>query len=239
MMVSRAQYVAYRVGARMQNRGDPMVLRRTTLAAGPVPYRNPPDSTADIAVITGTTFNGQAYLGVGGSSVIGRLIPGDQVVTTPASGPAVLWTVGIMPITVALDSDAIPLVDGSGNPAVAASQPALYTPDSRAASDQFNCIPVSAAGAPDPAASIGDAVSFVFLADQAVYGATLSFEEQIELGWTDVDTIGLRIAAYNAGTIAPPKVDDLIFVSGGVRAIITVGQTFRQGVSFLYTVQAR
>lgn len=236
-MPTREQYIAQRVGARMQNRGEPMTLRRVSLLNGPVPYRNPPDVSADAVVATGVTLGGQAYLGISGSSINGRLIAGDQIITGGTT--PVTWLVGTMPTTVATDSDGIPRTMPDGSPI--AGTPTPYCPDSLAANDAWPVIPVSAPGSPDPRQTIGQSVSFIFTADQAVYGAQISYERMTAMGWTEVDAIGLNIAAYNAGAVLPPpKVDDLVLLAtGDKRAIITAGQISRNGVMFTYPVQVR
>lgn len=232
----RNHYVQNRVGVRMQSRGEPMVLRRVSLLAGPVPYRNPPDVSAVVTVRTGVTVTGQAYLGLGGTTAIGRLVPGDQIITT---GP-VSWVVNVMPTTIATDRDGIALANGSGVPILAT--PLLYHADALAAGNIWRVIPVTAlGGAPDPAVAIGGPVTFKFLADQPLYGVPLSFSAMAHNGWTEIDTIGVNLAAFSdsQGPIAPPKIDDLLFVNGRLRAILQVGEVYRGGVNFLYPVQAR
>jgi hypothetical protein len=239
-MPSREQYVAQRIGQRMARRGEPMILRRISILKGPVPQRHPPDTSADLVVSTGVSDGAaQAWLGITGSSVIGRLIAGDQILcaATPGGPTLVTWTVDVMPHTVLTDGDGLPVVNAGGLPVT--GSPTLYTPDTWAAGDAWRAIPVSAPSNPDPVASIGQAVSLVFLTDQALYGYTLSFEQMTQLGWTETDTIGLRLSAYNNGPIAPPQVDDLLFVNGGMRAVLAVGPVFRAGVNLLYTVQAK
>lgn len=235
-MPSREQYVAQRIGARMQQRGEPMTLRRVSLTGGPVPYANPPDVSSDTAVTTGVTVAGQAYLGLGGSTVVGRLLPGDQVICTGATGTTT-WTVVAMPTNILTDSDGIPMVAADGTPQT--GTPTIYNAAALAANDAFPCIPVTAPGAPDPAANIGNSVSFAFVADQPVYGYTLSFEEMTALGWTEVDAIGLRLAAWSGGPLQRPDVNDVVIVSGKPRSIVSLGPIFRNGVDLAYVIQAR
>lgn len=240
-MPTRQQYVAARIGARMQQRGEKMILRRTTLSPGPVPYRNPPDISSDLAVVTGVRTGGQAYLGISGVSAIGRLVAGDviQCSATPTSQILLTWTVGVMPAGVATDADGIPLVDDTGVPI--GGIPTPYSPDSLAAGDIWPAIPVSAPGDPDPGTSIGNVCQMVFQADQPVYGMPLSLERMTLMGWTETNTLGLRIAAYNpgGGQIRAPKVDDVVLVGDKAYNIMTVGQMFAAGVQFFYPIQAR
>lgn len=238
-MPSREQYIAQRVGARMAERGEPMVLRRVSKLSGPVPYTNPPDVSGNPRVVTAAVVDGQAYLGIRASSIIGRLVPGDQVQCAASFGGAVVttWTVGIMPTNVATDTDGIVSVDNTGAPSLGTPTP--YFPDALAASDQWLAIPVSAPGNPDPTASIGAYVSFHFTADFAVNGVPMSLQRMAQYGWTEVDSIGITLAAYNAGAVAPPAIDDLIIIAGQVRSIVAVGQVYRHGVQFLYPLQAK
>lgn len=238
-MPSREQYIAQRVGARMAERGEAMVLRRVRKLSGPVPYTNPPDVSGNPTVITAATVAGQAYLGIQASSIIGRLVAGDQILCAATPGGTVLttWTVVTMPNTIATDADGIVVVNGSGVPQLAT--PTVYFADALAANDQWLAIPVTATGNPDPTLSIGDAVSFVFTADSPVNGVPMSLQRMAQLGWTEVDSVGINLAAYNAGPIAPPAIDDLVIVGGMIRAIIAVGQIYRRGVQFLYPLQAK
>lgn len=238
-MPSREQYIAQRVGARMAERGEPMVLRRVSKLSGPVPYINPPDVSGNPRVVTAATVNGQAYLGVQASSIIGRLVAGDQVLCAASLGGAVVtsWVVVPVPTNVATDSDGVITVDNLGAPSI--GTPTLYFPDALAAGDRWLAIPVTAAGNPDPTASIGSYVSFSFTADTKVNGVPMSLQRMAQYGWTEVDSVGVTLAAYNHGPIAPPAIDDLIIIGGQVRAIMAVGQVYRRGVQFLYPLQAK
>lgn len=235
-MPTREQYVAQRVAARMRQRGETMTLRRISMGTKPVPYRNPPDVSADLVVLTGVAVNQQAYLGVSGSSVIGRLVAGDTV-TTVRTGTTIVWTVQTMPTAIATDSDGIAAVGTGGIPELGPATP--YSPDCLAAGDIWPCIPVTAAGNPDPAGAVGADVTLAYAADETVYGYALQFTEMIQLGWTEVDTLGIRIAAWNQGPITRPRVDDQLIVNGQLRAIMQLGPVFRRGVDLEYIVQAR
>ncbi len=239
-MPSREQYVAQRIGARMQARGEQMVLRRTTMGDNAVPYRNPPDVSNDLVVTTGVADSGgQAYLGVSGSSVIGRLTAGDQIYVWAPSAviPTVIWLVGVMPPDIATDGDGIPLLDGAGLPVIGTPTP--YSPDALAAGGAWKAIPVSADGNPAPAASVGLTATLAYAADQFVYGNVIAAEQMVALGWTELDSLGIRIAAYAAGAVLPPQVDDQLIVNGQLRSILAIAPLFSNGIDFTYTVQAR
>ena len=219
-MPSREQYVAQRIGARMQARGEQMVLRRTTMGDNAVPYRNPPDVSNDLVVTTGVADSGgQAYLGVSGSSVIGRLTAGDQIYVWAPSAviPTVIWLVGVMPPDIATDGDGIPLLDGAGLPVIGTPTP--YSPDALAA--------------------VGLTATLAYAADQFVYGNVIAAEQMVALGWTELDSLGIRIAAYAAGAVLPPQVDDQLIVNGQLRSILAIAPLFSNGIDFTYTVQAR
>lgn len=236
-MPTRGQYLAQRIGARMGQRGDPMVLRRVSMISGPTPYRNPPDYSADLVVTTGVVDT-QTFLGIRGSSAIGRLVAGDQILcsTDPLLPPSVTWTVQTMPTDVMTDSDGVPRAFTNGIPV--RGTPTPYIPDSIASGDIWTVIPVTAPGNPDPAASIGLSVAFKFVADVDVFGIAMSVQQQAALRWTQMDRLGLTIAAYNNGPIAPPKVDDQLIVMGQLRSIAAVGPLFRAGSYVSYAVQA-
>lgn len=234
-MALRNQYVAQRIGARMKSRGEAMVLRRVSMLAGPEPFKNPPDVSADLTVVAGNLIGSQQYLNLEGSTAIGRLVPGDQVFAL--GSPVALWTVVTMPANVMTDSDGIPQVDGSGAPLF--GTPPVYNADTLAAPDNsFPVVPVT--GSADVTLMVGRTVSFAFLSDATVYGNALSLEQMTRMGWVEVDAIGLSIAAH--GVNPPPKVNDLIILtsSGGEkRAIIQTGRRFSNGTNFLFPVQAR
>lgn len=240
-MPSREQYVAQRVGARMQSRGEPMVLRRITKSTGAIPYRNPPDASDDLVVTSGVSDSfGQEYFGISGSSISGRLICGDRVLVWDPSRltPVSTWLVGVMPAYVATDTDGIPEVDGSHVPVSGAATP--YSPDSLAADNAFKAIPVSLLnGASAPAAAVGLSATLVYAADQPVFGSCMSAQAMVSMGWTEVDNLGIRLAAYASGVIMPPLVDDQILVNGQLRSILTVTSMFSNGIDLLYMLQAR
>lgn len=231
-MPLRNQYVAQRTLARMKSRGEAMVLRRISMLAGPEPFKNPPD-TENLAVVAANVVLGQTYLNIAGSVAIGRLIPGDQVICHGTFDT--VWTVVAMPATVLTDSDGIAEVDGAGAPIFGI--PAIYNADTLAANNQFPVVAVSGTGTvPGP----GQPVTLVFAADATVYGNALSYQQAVALGWVEVDTLNLGLAAHNVDP--PPKVNDLLILtsSGGEkRAILQTGRRFSNGVNFLFPVQAR
>jgi hypothetical protein len=242
--LSREVYVQRRIAARYQERGDPITLRRVTLVtvgnpSSPVPYQNPPDYSADLVVTTGISVTGQAYLGMSGTSAIGRLVPNDVIVCSDNSGVVATWQVQTMPTAIATDSDGIPKAATNGTPILGTATP--YCPDSLAADNKWTVIPVlNVSGDSNPAHSVSKSVRLQFRADVLVYGVVLSLTEMTFNGWTEVDAIGLNLAAYNGGEITPPpKVDDWLIVNGQLRAIITANQLFRRGTQLVYPVQAK
>lgn len=239
-MLSRAQYVARQAGLRMKQRGDRMTLRHITTVDGPEPYKNPPDVSPDLHVITGIRIGGQAYLGVQGSSVIGRLIPGDTLICRDpdTAAPTITWLVMAMPADVATDPDGIPIVAGDGTPF--AGTPAIYSPDSPAAADRWNCIPVSADGDPDPATVIGNTVSLTFAADQPVYGIPMSITRAGMAGLIENDQVVIEIASYvpGIGSISPPDVNDqILMLDGKVRSVMTASPITRQNIGLIYQLR--
>lgn len=243
MSFSRAAYVAQRVGTRMQSRGDPMTLRRVSMVPGPVPFRNPPDYSLDLIVRTGTRAGGQSFLGIGGSAATGRLVPGDTIVThdplTAAS--LVTWTVQAMPLDVVRNSDGIAEAAPDGTPVRGA--PAVYSPDAYAADSDWPVVCVTAPDDPDPAASIGAAVSFTFAADVPVYGVVMSMTRQGVLNLIEADQIVVEIAAWNpalgaAARIAEPSIDDVLLVNGKWRSITAVTPISRQDEKLTYQLRA-
>lgn len=242
--LSREVYVQRRIASRYQERGDPITLRRTTLVttgnpSSPVPYVNPPDYSADLVVTTGVSVTGQAYLGLRGSSVIGRLVAGDLIICSDNIGTFAMWHVQAMPTAIATDADGLPQAQIDGTPILGAATP--YTPASLASDNKWAVVPVlNVTGDTDPANSIGKSVRLQFAADVLVYGVVLSLTEMTFNGWTETDAIGLNLAAYNGGEITPPpKVDDQLIVNGQLRAIITANQLFRRGTQLVYPVQAK
>jgi hypothetical protein len=144
-----------------------------------------------------------------------------------------------MPTNIATNSDNIPLALPNGTPIT--GTPAIYFADSLAGGDTWPVIPVSAPGNPNPAASIGDAVSFDFLADNPSWGIIMSLTRMAMLGWTEVDQIGVELAAYTNGTgfLPVPKIDDqLITADGRLRSVTAVGPISRQAVNLKYELRA-
>jgi hypothetical protein len=230
---SRPSYVAQRVAGRMLARGEQMILRRINkMTADVVPYSNPPYYTSDIVVSTGIiATDGNSYLGLTATTINGRLVAGDQIITG-----AITWTVQTMPNTISTDPDGIPIAHVGGEPGFAT--PTIYWPDTLAANNAFPVIQVTAPGAPDPASVIGQPVTFNFVADEIVFGRVLTLEEMTQKSWTQVNTLGVNIAAmYQGVAIAQPAVDDLIYVNGEERTVMAVGAIFRAGVNFQYSLQ--
>ena len=232
----RNNYVQRRVRARMQSRGDPMVLRRVADLAGPAPYLNPPDVSPDVEVnnvyVDG---GGQTYFRLAATTAIGRLVSGDRLVVGGLS--ATDWTVVTMPQTVLTDSDGIPQTDADGNPLF--GTPLLYYPDALSSNDMFPVVPVTPVVAGSNAAgTLAQPLSFVFAADQAVYGYTMTYEQATALGWTELDTLAVRLAAWRVDP--PPKTNDMVLLNGGeIRSVVQTGRVFRDGVNFMYPVQLR
>jgi hypothetical protein len=138
----RPAYVQRRVYRRMQDRGEPMVLRRVSMINGPEPFKNPPDVSDDLFVFQATHVGlGADYLNIQGTTAIGRLVPGDQIVC--AGPPETTWIVTPMPtmVTVETDSDGISQVDGSGSPIFGPATP--YRADALAWDNTFPVVPVS------------------------------------------------------------------------------------------------
>lgn len=231
-MPLRNEYVRDRIGQRMQSRGEQLLLRRISLRAGPQPYPNPPNVSADLVVDAVSTHSGQVYLHISGGTVIGRLIAGDKLTVL-----STVLTVVTMPASVMTDSDGIPVVDGSDHPIF--GSPPVYVADTLAWNNEFPVVPV--AGIVDPTPLLNQPVSsFTFVNDQVAYGNPLTFEKMTALGWVEVDRVGYAIAAR--GLSSAPKVNDQIILvqSGGQkRAIMQVGPRFSNGVDFLYNVQAQ
>lgn len=233
-MPERAEYVAQRVLARMQQRGEPMLLRRVSLLAGPEPFRNPPDLPEDLTgttIVAGSNTGGQNYVGISGPTIMGRLVVGDQI-----SVGATLLTVMTMPVNVMTDADGIPVVDGSGNPTF--GSPPVYHVDSLAWDNALKVVPVLSLV--DPATLIGQAVTaFRFANDANVFGNPMSVYQRTALGWTEVTDLTMNIAGYNV--TPPPKVNDLLVLTAegnARRAIVDIGSRFSNGQNFLFSVRA-
>ncbi len=228
----RNHYAQNRVLDRMQQRGEPMILRHVSLLAGQEGFKNPPDIVGAVTVTAGSTHTGQVYLGLTGPSIIGRLVPGDQIVI----GPTTL-TVVTMPVGVMTDTDGIPVVDLSGHPTF--GSPPNYHADSLAWGNVLSVVPVS--GIVDPAPLLGGVAAFVFHADQTVYGTTLSYYSMQQMGWVQVDGLGLSLAGK--GITPEPKVNDVLLIDAAdgrqMHSVVNVGRKFSNGVDFLFPVQAR
>jgi hypothetical protein len=237
---SRNQYVQDRVAARMEQRGEPMILRSVSELSGPEPYRNPPDLSADLLVTAGSYFTPQAFIGITGTTVTGRLVPGDRIVVDATMAmPANPTTLVVMPMpaNVMTDGDGIPITDVDGNPVF--GTPAIYRADTLARGNAFPVVAVS--GTTIPETLVGDAVmKTIYAADLTVFGWQMSREKMVALGWIELDSIGIEISGKG---IPPPqpKVNDQIIFAGGsdLRAIMTVGVRAINGVSFLFQLQAR
>ena len=237
-MVGRNDYVARRIQTRMKSRGEAMMLRRVSLLPGPEPFKSPPDVSNDLTVSKVSTIDSQIYLTIAGTTVSGRLVPGDRVLNTAvglSDPPCLVMT---MPPEVMTDADGIPQVDGDGAPLLGTPPAAAYHPDTLAGNNTFPVVPVSFAG--DPARLAGP-MSLIFTADLPVFGNPLSFEQMVALGWVEMDTIGFALAARSIEP--PPKVNDMIvfFTSEGpeLRAIVQIGQKSSNGTNFIFQVQAR
>jgi hypothetical protein len=234
-MVCRNRYVQNRVEARMKQRGEPITVRSVSMLNGPEPFRNPPDLSADLTITAASITNGQAFIGIQGSTVTGRLVPGDQI-SFPAPATLVL-TVLTMPNFVATDTDGIPETDANGNPVV--GTPLIYHSDTLADDNSFPVVAVS--GIADPTTLIGTPIEDIdFAADQQVYGMQMSREKMVQMGWIEVDSIGVELAGH--GLEEPlPKVNDQIIFSGGtdIRSIMTVNRRAIAGTTFSLQIQAR
>lgn len=243
----RNAYVADRVQRRMRDRGEAMTLRRISLLTGPQPFKNPPDLSAGAMVTAASLTGGQTYVRVAVPSAIGRLIPGDILTarwSTPGPAHTATMTVMTMPANVMTDGDGIPLVDGSGHPVF--GTPPVYHADSLAWDGAFPVVPVTApvlgsGGILVLADIVGAAVVFTFLTDATVYGNPLTYRQMTELGWIEVDGVGLALAAK--GIDPPPAVNDVILIgaSDGIRklSITQVSRVFSNGTNFMFPVQAR
>jgi hypothetical protein len=117
-MPMRNQYVQNRVAARMQQRGEKMILRSVSMIDGPEPFRNPPDLSDDLVISAGSLDSGgQAFIGITGSTITGRLVAGDKL--TDASGNPVFGTPVVYHADTLARGNAFPVVavSGNGNPA--------------------------------------------------------------------------------------------------------------------------
>lgn len=227
----RNTYVQRRVFQRMTNRGEQMLLRRITLSPGPEPFKNPPDISADIKITTANTIDGQVYFRLAGTTAIGRLVPGDEIIATGTT--AMTWTVVTMPNTVLTDSDGIAQVDGAGTPLF--DTPVVYSEDALGWDNCFPVVPVR--GTDDPALAVNLPLELRFVAEQRVFGSIMTYEQYTAMGWTEVDAIGLSIAAK--GIDPPPQVNDVIIVNNEKRSVLQLGRKLSNGINFLFPVQVR
>lgn len=230
-MPLRNQYVQSRIGARMQSRGEQVLLRTISLFAGSEPFQNPPEITDDLTVVAASTDASRVFIGLHATSVIGRLVPGDIIRIG-----ATFLTVLPMPADVVTDADGIPQLDSDLHP-IFGSPPVVNT-DTLGWAHRFPVVCVS--GILDPTPLVNQAVSaLTFVNDQVGYGNPLTLEKMTAMGWVEVDRIGYAIAAF--GLTRPPKVNDLLILSqsGGRKCAITqVSPRFSNGIDFLYNVQA-
>jgi hypothetical protein len=234
-MVCRNRYVQNRVAVRMKQRGEPIILRSVSMLNGPEPFRNPPDLSDDITVTAGSITNGQAFIGLAGSTITGRLVPGDQILL--ADVLATTLTVLAMPDWVATDVDGIPEVDANGDPVV--GEPLIYYSDTLAAENGFPVIAVE--GVADPTTLLDAAVDdIVFAADQTCYGIQMSRQQMVEMGWVEMDSIGVQLAAQGLGDLQPKVNDQLIFgATNDIRSIMSINRRAIGGVAFTLQIQAR
>jgi hypothetical protein len=240
-MPRRFQYVADRVNARMQNRGETMVVRHVSLLSGAAPFKNPPDVSSDLAVTAGSLTGGQNYIGLAGATIIGRLQVGDGLLLLSGS-TSVSVTVQAMPATVLTDADGIPQVDGSGHPVF--GSPIAYNADALAWDNALPVVPVSppvVAGTSTPVdvSTLPDAAvtDLIFQADDAVHGVPLPRSRMVAMGWIEVDRIGISFGS--AGLLSEPKINDLVLLNGGTekRSIVALNPLNRGGIDLLYQAQ--
>jgi len=244
MALSLQQYAADRASIRYKQRGDLMTLRRITLLPGTPPYPNPPQVSADLVIrtaIDGTHGLGLSYFGIYGSSVIGRLTPGDQVII--AGQP--VWTVVAMPANVQTDADGIAMANPDGSPLWLAQAPATWQTDTLAGTENpalpWPVVPVSAPGAPSCTSAFGLPASFIFRADEPIYGNSMNQQKMVEAGWIEGNDVGFEIAAYDRfNKVARPRTDDQVMTSDGfVYSIVSVNEQSRANVSQLYALRCK
>jgi hypothetical protein len=234
-MVCRNRYVQSRVAARMKQRGETIILRSVSMLNGPEPFRNPPDLSDDLAVIAGSITNAQAFIGIEGSTVTGRLVPGDQILFGDPA--ATVLTVLAMPNFVATDTDGIPQTDVNGDPIV--GEALIYYSDTLAGDNGFPVIAVS--GVSDPTTLIGAAVDDItFAADRTCYGMQMSRQQMVAMGWIELDSIAVELAAQGLEEPLPKVNDQLIFgASNDIRSIMSINRRAIAGTSFTLQIQAR
>lgn len=240
--LTRESWIAQRVASRYVERGDQMILRRTSLLAEEVGHVNPPVYAPDLAIATAYTDPaGRLFFGMRASSLDGRLRVGDKF-TTVAGLVSVTWTVLPMPKNIQTDEYGAQQAEPSGKPIY--GLPAVYSNDAVAGDNVLQVIPVVSAPAPtlyDFEDFVGCTPSFTFLADEVVYGAAMSLSQQIELGWTESQDLGISLAGTRAdgSTISQLKVDDALVINGVQRNILTISTSDRRSSKFLYQLRLR
>jgi hypothetical protein len=230
---SRGQYVQDRIAGRMQSRGEPMILRSVSELIGIEPYRNPPDLSADLEVVAGSTTGGQAFIGLAGTTVTGRLVPGDQLTVN-----GTLLTVMPMPPNVMTDADGIPVVDDNLNPIF--GTPVTTFTDTLGRNNAFPVVVVSGTTTPE----MPVALPVTRRSMPPTHGYAQMSREKMAMGWVELDSIGVIIAGKGVPAPQPKINDQIIFIDGtgaftDLRSVMTVGVQSLKGVNFTFQLQAR
>jgi hypothetical protein len=218
-MPLRNTYVAQRALARMQQRGEAMVLRRISLMSGAEPFQNPPNVSADLTVVTAGTYGSPpaAFFNLGGSSVIGRLAAGDQIVC--AGPPQTVWTVLHMPIGVLTNDDGIPQVNDAGAPVF--GSPPVYNADTLGWINSFPVVPVAYANGPvmEYITLVLDTEAGTLMLDGGGFAAKgLAVDDEIKLtGVLAPNT------ALNGVTLTATAVSDTVLTVSGLPGGLTGG----------------
>jgi hypothetical protein len=227
----RSQYIQDRIAGRMMQRGEKIILRSVSELSGPEPYRNPPDlSLSDIEIVAGSTNAGRSFISLAGVTVTGRLVPGDKILV----GTTTL-TVLPMPEDVMTDGDGIPIVDDDLNPVF--GTPVLSFTDTLSRNNAFPVVAVS--GTTTPATLVAQPAKTSYAADLTCYGYQLSRTKMVAMGWVELDSIGVVLAGKGIPPPQPKVNDQLIFMGGDLRSVMTVGVQSLNGVNFMFQVQAR
>lgn len=242
---SRGSYVQDRIEARMRGRGEAMILRSVSELIGIEPYRNPPDlSLSDIEIVAGSSGEDGVFVGIAGTTVTGRLVPGDQFTVSDGGDPPIVsvFTVLPMPNYVMTDADGIPIVDDNLNPIF--GEPVVTFTDTLSRNNAFPVVAVSSDTGVDPATLVGQPIAAtIYAADMTVYGYQMSREKMVAMGWVELDSIGVEIAGKGVPPPQPKVNDQIIFTDGtafnDLRSIMTVGVRSLKGVNFLFQLQAR